>query len=145
MATIRWRLRFWAAAWLVFQAASLSALVPRQCCTAHPMAAASTEADCHDDAPAPKEPECPMAAHDGVPCPMHENGHSDKNEGTEGCSIRGMCDGPAATFLGSLANNGVLVNPFTITPDLQPSFNVPTVRENLIGRLARPNARPPRA
>ena len=145
MTTIRRRLRFWAAAWLVFQAASLTALVPRQCCTAHPMAAATTEADCHEEAPTPAEPDCPMAAEDGTPCPMHHGGHSDVNEGTAGCSIRGMCEGPAATFLGSLANHGVLPDPFTITPDLHPKFNPPLVRESLIGRLAGPDSPPPRA
>lgn len=142
--TIRWRLRFWAAAWLVFQAATLSALVPRQCCTAHPMAAAATEADCHEAAPAPAEPDCPMAA-DGTACPMHHGGHPDVNEGTAECSIRGMCDGPAATFLGSLANHGVLSDPFTLSPDLHPKFNPPAVREHLTGGQTPPDSPPPRA
>ena len=144
MATIRRRLRFWAVAWLVFQAATLSALVPRQCCTAHPMAAAATEADCHEGAPAAAEADCPMAG-DGTACPMHHGGHSDVNEGTAKCSIRGMCDGPAATFLGSLANHGVLTDPLIITPDLHPKFNPPLVRERLIGRQASPDSPPPRA
>ena len=144
MATIRRRLRFWAAAWLLFQAASLTALVPRECCTAHPMAAA-TEADCHEEAPIPAVPDCPMAAAGGTPCPMHHGGHSDVNEGTAECSIRGMCDGPAATFLGSLANHGVLGDRFTITPDLHPKVNPPLFRDSLIGRLAGPDSPPPRA
>lgn len=145
MATFRRRLRYWAAAWLVFQAASLTALVPRQCCTAHPIAPATTEADCHEEVPAPPPTDCPMAADDGTRCPMHHGGHSDVTEGTAACSIRGMCPGPAATFLGSLANSGVLTEPFAITPDLHPKFNPPTLRENLVGRLAAPDSPPPRA
>ncbi len=144
MATIRRRLRFWAAAWLVFQAASLTALVPRQCCTAH-LAAAATETECHEEAPVPAAPDCPMAAAGGTRCPMHHGGHSDVNEGTAECSIRGMCDGPAATFLGSLANHGVLTDPFIVSPDLHPKFNPPFVGESLIGRLAGPDSPPPRA
>ena len=145
MATIRRRLRFWAAAWLVFQATSLSALVPRQCCTAHPMAAAPAESNCHEPVPALPQADCPMADDDGSPCPMHRAGHSDVSEETAGCSIRGMCDGPAATFLGSLANHGVLTNPFTITPDLHPAFITLLARESLIVRLASPDSPPPRA
>jgi hypothetical protein len=143
MATTRRHLRFWAAAWLVFQAASLTALVPRQCCTAHPMTAATTEAECHEEAPTPAEPDCQMAG--GTPCPMHHGGHSETSEGTADCSIRGMCDGPAATFLGSLANHGVLTDPFTITPDLHPKFDPPVNRESLIGRQPGPDSPPPRA
>jgi hypothetical protein len=85
-----------------------------------------------------------MAADDGTPCPMHDGGH-DVNERTAECSIRGMCDGPAATFLGSLANHGVLTAPFTITPDLYPKFTTLPDRESPAGRLGSPDSPPPRA
>ena len=49
MTTIRRGLRLWVTAWLVFQVASLSALVPRDCCFVHRPAAA--EESCHQPAP----------------------------------------------------------------------------------------------
>ena len=49
MITLRRGLRLWATAWLVFQVATLSALVPRDCCFVHRPAAA--EESCHKPAP----------------------------------------------------------------------------------------------
>ncbi len=56
MTTIRRGLRLWVTAWLVFQVASLSALVPRDCCLLHRPAAAETK--CHEPAPV----QCAMRA-----------------------------------------------------------------------------------
>lgn len=66
MKAIRRRLRLWVAAWLVVQAASLSAFVPRDCCAAH-RPASHQAPSCHESAPAPHcsmRGECdgPMAA-----------------------------------------------------------------------------------
>ncbi len=52
--------------WLLGQAASVSALVPRACCDMHPVAGAA--AGCHETTPGA---ECPMRDADGQPCPMH--------------------------------------------------------------------------
>lgn len=54
--------------WLLGQAASVSALVPRACCDMHPVAGAAT--GCHETTPGA---ECPMRDADGQPCPMHRS------------------------------------------------------------------------
>jgi len=54
--------------WLLGQAASVSALVPRDCCDAHHLRAADGTPLCHEGAPGA---ECPMRDADGQPCPMH--------------------------------------------------------------------------
>lgn len=54
--------------WLLGQAASVSALAPRDCCDAHHLRAATGTPLCHEAAPGA---ECPMRDADGQPCPMH--------------------------------------------------------------------------
>jgi hypothetical protein len=76
MRTIRRRIRTWTFAWLVFQAASLSALVPRDCCAAHAE---------HASHAAPPEQAPAGAAH----CPMHEAPAPQPE-----CSLRTACNGP---------------------------------------------------
>jgi len=44
-------LRRWVIAWLVFQAVSLSAMVPRDCCLAHRPAAGTEVQKCHEAIP----------------------------------------------------------------------------------------------
>lgn len=51
-------LRLWVIAWLLFQAASLSAFVPRDCCLAHRPAAPTEEQKCHE----PVSDQCVMRA-----------------------------------------------------------------------------------
>jgi len=63
MAGLRRRLRTCVIAWIVIQAASLSVLLPRDCCAAHkPMAEASDH--CHKPAP---PPECSLRGTCNVP------------------------------------------------------------------------------
>ena len=65
MIGIRRRLRLWVAVWLTFQALSLSAFVPRDCCAAHRVAASneSTEPSCHNSRPASEAaPECMLGS-----------------------------------------------------------------------------------
>jgi hypothetical protein len=144
MAYNRGRLRIWAVAWLVFQAASLSALVPRECCRADQHAASSPKPGCHEQAPAVHH--CDMPSAKGARCPMHAIAESGPGEDAGvGCSLRGTCDGPAATFLALLANHGVLTDPFAVSPDLPRSLVPLDAREILIGRLASPDSPPPRA
>jgi hypothetical protein len=91
-------------------------------------------------------PHCSMQSAEGVRCPMHGGADSGKTEEPAGaCSMRGTCDGPAATFLALLANHGVLTDPFEISPDHHRGFITIHARENLIGRLASPDSPPPRA
>src|SRR5919112_4517457 len=156
MFSVRRRLRFWAAAWLVFQAASLSALVPRECCLAHQHTGIQEAADdapaCHDAAQSQREVQ-PMAMHhaanhsvEGPQCPMHHG--ADSRSGTQEagpCSMRGMCNGPAATFLALLTNHGLLTDKFALSPVVHghaPAFHT---RENLIVRRTSPDSPPPRA
>ena len=144
MAILRGRLRIWAAAWLVFQAASLSSLVPRECCRAHQHEASSPKLSCHEQ-PAVMH-HCQMQSAEGVRCPMHVGANANPTGDAAGvCSMRGTCDGPASTFLALLANHGVLTDSFAISPDLPRSFISLHTRENVIGRLASPDSPPPRA
>src|SRR5688572_28766677 len=97
MKVIRRHVRFYAAAWLIFQAASFSTLVPRDCCAAHRPVQAKTETACHDAAP-------PPVAHGG-----HADHHSASPEGdADTCKMRGACDGPMAGFITQLSLQGVL-------------------------------------
>ena len=157
MSSVRRRLRFWAAAWLVFQAASLSALVPRECCLAHqhkatPQAANEEMPACHETAQAQPEAQ-PMAMHhsashsaEGTECPMHHAAASTNGTQENGpCAMRGMCDGPAATFLALLTNHGLLTDRFDISPDVYRHAPAFLTRENLIVRRLSPDSPPPRA
>src|SRR5204863_7433738 len=99
MAFLRRHIRFLATAWIMFQAASLSALVPRACCLAHQTNAAKPPTDCHHTAPAPH---CSAPA-DDMTCAMHHSHGvpADRNEQNDRkpaheCAIRGTCDGPIA-------------------------------------------------
>ena len=150
MTTFRRHPRLWVTAWLVFQVASLSALVPRNCCAAHQPAAVKTEHSSHDSAAAT---DCPMLAADGTACPMHrghgnhrERGESSSHEGPSGeCSIRGRCDGPMASLLALLSNQGVLPEPVAGLPDVESYSVSPALPESVVSRLASPDPPPPRA
>lgn len=141
--------RLWVTAWLLFQVASLSALVPRNCCAAHQPAAVKTEHSSHDSALAA---DCPMLAADGAACPMHrghvehrEHGERSSHEGPSGeCSIRGRCAGPMASLLALLSNQGVLPAGVAALPGVDSSSVSPAVRESVVSRLASPDPPPPR-
>jgi hypothetical protein len=142
MTTIRRRLRFWVAAWLVFQVASLSALVPRACCVPYRAAAAEKPPDCHGNSAASH---CPKHAADATPCPMHKSGHHEAEEtSSDRCSMRATCDGPVAAMFALLANYGVLSDSFLIVPDDHADSVSLQTRLNLITRLAPPDSPPPR-
>ena len=144
MGSMRRRLRFCSAAWLLFQTVSLTALVPRECCRAH-QPAAIEPANCHRQSSAPHD--CAMHDHG-----MHDHGtmhHTPAadaaNQPADGeCSMRGTCQGPAATFLALLANNGVLTEPLAISPAMATRTLATIVRENAAGNPAEPDSPPPR-
>ena len=142
MTTFRRRLRFWVAAWLVFQATSLSALVPRACCLVH-QPAADTNPKCHEDAGAAHSS---MSASDGVPCPMHRTGHHDHEaKPADGmCSMRAACDGAMSALSAFLSSGGVLPDSRVMSPVFQSSAVTTRTRENLITRLTSPDPPPPR-
>jgi hypothetical protein len=142
MTTIRRRLRFWVAAWLLFQVASLSALVPRACCVPYQAAATDQEPNCHGNSAAAH---CPVRAAHATPCPMHQSGHHDAEETpSHRCSMRATCDGPVAAMFALLSNYGVLSNSCLIVPDVHAGLVSLQTRENLITRLAPPDSPPPR-
>jgi hypothetical protein len=142
MTTIRRRLRLWVAAWLVFQVASLWALVPRDCCAAH-RSRAEEARTCHDSAAATH---CAIRAAGGMACPMHPGGPADADQRSSNrCSMRGTCDGPMAALVPLLSNQGVLTDAVSIRPDLHPRTDAASPHERLISRLASPDPPPPRA
>ncbi len=80
MVAIRRRIRTWTFAWLVFQAASLSAFVPRDCCAAHAEHASHTAA--------------PEHGADGTEqCLMHRAAVPQPE-----CSLRSACNGPMSAL-----------------------------------------------
>jgi hypothetical protein len=139
MRTIRGRLRLWVSAWLVCQVASLSALVPRECCAAHRTVA--SKPGCHEMA---EVPHCPMPAADGTQCPMHRAGHAHEQP-ADGCAMRGMCDGPLAAFSASLWNHGVLTDPFEAQHHRHAFPAILQTGGNPISRLPSLDPPPPRA
>ena len=158
MTLIRRRMRLWAAIWMVFQVALLSAFVPRDCCAAHKLMAshkahASQQADapaCHETA-APAEESgsqssMPDSHADGASCPLHRDGvRGTAAPGANPCGIRGTCDGPMAALATLLSNHGVLTDSFVLSPDFGIGSPAVPLGENPIRRLASPDAPPPRA
>jgi hypothetical protein len=112
----------WAFAWLSCQVASLSALLPAECCMAHHTLAESTE-PCHESTPAES---CPMRAVDGQACPMHTGAaHHDaaaQQNAEEQCAMRGTCNGPAVALAGLFAIPGVLVSQSQVRIDATSSM-----------------------
>ena len=143
MMTIRRRLQFSVAIWLVCQAASLSAFVPRDCCEAHRTSASADQQHADDHAAAAH---CPMHAADGAACPMHKSGHDDAGRSSGGeCAIRGACNGPVAMIFVPLSSDGVLSDVFDSTPDLHACDTASLVYEQPIARVTPPKSPPPRA
>ena len=134
MKIIRRHMRFYAAAWLVFQAVSFSTLVPRDCCAAHRPVQAKAEKPCHEAAPPP------------VMLGGHAGHHAVTPEGdADTCKMRGACDGPMAGFIAQLSLQGVLGDPFQFAPSMIADGIDMLPREHLISRLVPPDSPPPRA
>jgi hypothetical protein len=143
MQSIRRSLRLWVAIWLVVQMASLSALVPRDCCAAHSSAARAAKPSCHEQVAATQ---CPMRATDGTPCPMHRGGHGEASETTpDSCTMRGTCSGPMAALVAQLSNYGVLPAALQVPPDLHRGSVTVDSDEDLPSRFTPPDSPPPRA
>jgi hypothetical protein len=130
MKAVRTHLRVYVAAWLIFQVAAFSSIVPRDCCAAH-RPAAKAEPACHEAAPAPPD----VHAHHGtVP-------ESDDDT----CSMRGVCGGPMAAFLAQLSLQGVLGDRLQLVPHVVSTTVESLAREHLTSRLVPPDSPPPRA
>ena len=143
MVRFRQRLRLWAAAWIVFQAASLCAVVPLNARAARSAGAADRESACQTNAaPAP----CPMRAAAGLPCPMHRGTvHDGDQQSRDVCSMRGTCDPPAAAFFALLWNHGVLTHSSATLPDPSERPVAIFTHEDPASLLIAPDSPPPRA
>jgi hypothetical protein len=143
MSAFRRYLRHWAAAWIVFQAASLSMSVPLDARAARIAAAADRQVDCHRSAaPAP----CPMRAADGVPCPMHRGTvHDNDRQSREACSMRGTRDRPVAALFALLFNHGVLSPASEPLTDRSQAAVAALHVDRPQSRQAPPDSPPPRA
>ena len=122
MSSLRQLLRPWAAAWLVFQVLSLSALLPYDCCAAHRRAASDKVQECHEQAPDEREKPSP----------------------DETCSMRGSCKGPIA-LIRLLSEHGVLTDSLAVRPDVDAPADARLSPDTLIRRFAAPDPPPPRA
>ena len=148
MILLRLHLRSLAAAWIVFQAATLSALVPRACCLAHEAALTTAASQCHENAPASH---CSGRQADDPPCAMHDAHHHGEapvkpsEPGGHDCALRGTCGGPAAALFALLSTHGVLTDAvFTSSEFHRVAFALSST-EHLIPPFAPPDAPPPRA
>jgi hypothetical protein len=139
MGAIRRHLRLWATVWLVLQAASLSAFVPRDCCAAHERADART--GCHDETPAAS---CPMRSADGTACPMHRGNEAGSDRGAE-CALQGNCEGPLAALAALLSHQGITPSAVGIPFDPVTGPSSAPASEQLAGRFVPPDSPPPRA
>jgi hypothetical protein len=102
MTLLRRHLRLWVAAWIVLQATSLTAFVPRECCIAHrvPVHAEETDESCHRPEPA--------------------------GESMPDCAMRSTCNGPLAVLAALLSPHAVLGEragdaTIAVTPAPQPA------------------------
>jgi hypothetical protein len=124
---------------MAFQAASLSVLVPRDCCASH--RPATPAPDCHQEVrPAPH---CPMPAADGTPCPMHAMPAN--SDARRDCVLRGSCDGPLSTLSVLLPAQGILAEPTPCLPDLSAAGGVDVPAETACDHTRPPDSPPPHA
>ena len=131
MKSFRRRLRAVATAWLLLQAASLSAIVPRDCCAAHRADAVRVARNCHQTATVEFE--------------SHGHHHAQPPVNRDTCALRGACDGPMAGFLAQLSLQGVLGQPPQLSRQLIVEDYRAQTREHLTSRLVPPDSPPPRA
>jgi hypothetical protein len=149
MTLVRRHLRLLAAAWIVFQATSLSALVPRACCLAHDAALMSKTVDCHEEI---LSPHCTMSGMEEAPgamhhmhgtTPHHAMQHSQKP--SQDCAIRGTCGGPLAAIFAIFATHAVLPDRTESAASLTGTSAALAAAEDPIGQFVPPDAPPPRA
>jgi hypothetical protein len=134
MTPFRRHLRGWTLVWLMFQAASLSMLLPRDCCAAHSAHAGHSAHDGHGSAEAaPSEAE--------PACPMHRPAQTKETD----CSLSGTCKGPAATLPMAWANTSLPPAPATIVDDRTRSTLLDSALEPPIAASVLPDIPPPRA
>lgn len=158
MTLFRRYLRPCALAWFVLQAASLSALMPADCCTAHEPQ--PLRPLCHDASERRPDgaPDATSVGHGthathgaqhGSTSPQpahmdHATGHRDAAPGSaaERCVIRGTCDGPPLFTV--FSQPGVVAGAPVVFPHLDPLPDAVAVSERSVARPDTPDPRPPR-
>jgi len=148
MTCFRRHLRALAAIWLVFQATSWSALVPRACCLAHDAHLdATTAAAGATEEPAPAA-HCAKPAESATTASPHA-GHARSARPAESprheCAIRGTCGGPAAALFAVISTEGILSHSITAPVDFLEAGTPIVDRDRLIRHFEPPDAPPPRA
>jgi hypothetical protein len=148
MSLFRRRLRAFAITWIIFQATSLSALVPRACCLAHQM---TSMPDCHEKA----APDASITGSGETPSPSMHHHHGQMAQQSppsspapapaHQCAVRGTCGGPAAALFALLSSDGVLTDSVTSTVDFLTTDSITASRDQLIPQFESPDAPPPRA
>jgi hypothetical protein len=169
MKGLRRRLRLAVTVWLSFQVASLSALVPLDCCDAHRPADVVRAESCHERADSPY---CPMRARNGKTCPMHQKAelagphahhrqtaadeHAASHPGQheqasaperakDHCSIGGTCSAPMTALAVILSNHGVVAAEVRVPANAARVLVSLTHAEHLTSRQPAPDSPPPRA
>ena len=138
MAIVRRHLRLLATTWILFQATSLSALVPRACCLSHDAAMAKAAVDCHQLTTAPHSMHHMQGA-------THQHAAQPVQKPTADCAIRGTCGGPLAAMFAIFSTQGVLTDRIDSLPALDWTTATLVATDQLIGLSAPPDAPPPRA
>jgi hypothetical protein len=133
MFRFRRHLRLWTAAWLLVQMASLAALIPRDCCAAHPLA--------HSPMPA-ATPEAAAPSGDAA-CPMHREARAAERTPPAACSMRGTCDGPDLFTL--LPGPALLPADAPLEGPGASGRATPVEPGSPLGRIPPPDPPPPRA
>lgn len=123
MGPIRRALRLTALAWLLGQAATLSAFVPYDCCAGHRPEPVRVQAECHRTA-ATTHHEAPVQ--------------------DDTCRMSGTCEGPVA-LLSVLSNHGLLDSPVTLHPDARRQHVAAPRALSADPLLIPPDSPPPRA
>jgi hypothetical protein len=113
---IRRRLHSWALGWLIFQAASLSALVPVDCCASHRPATTAAQPTCHESGATPRDQ----------------------------CSLRNGCRGPLLRLAVLLPQQGIPVEPIIVAPVLTLERTVNSATPAIVGNPHPPGTPPPR-
>ena len=134
---------------MLFQMASLSALVPSSCCLGTSAHMNPPHVACDGDMR-----HCQMAETTRPPCAMHHGGGgavalqhaaspAPRKTGGE-CAMRAACGNQAAAFFTSLSQTGVLCKSFVVSDPASVAFPR-SLHLQLILQFESPDAPPPRA
>lgn len=114
----------------------LTALLPRDCCAAHP---AGAHARSLAEASAPAEPEpCPMSDHES----SRESSRAEPT--SDECTLRAVCNGPLAALASLLSAQGVTPDAVSVAADCHVELLTPLSTGTVGSVSAHPDPPPPR-